>query len=236
MFAEAIRHRSRVRSPHAELQSCFAEDTFLTSTFPSTEPGAHDLAPIEKALSALDRSADETLPSLTLLEGQRAVLDSDPTKRSLVEPVMLRTRSIDEFKSWIGVSNAVCRARPEPNSYWDMPEARWSGRRVASPEEFTAQERADIERAGWVYLFCDSDLVADYREAIEYSRGMFEAAVYRIDALTVLPGARLQVGGAPAIVVCNRLELHAPGQIAMYTPCHAHFGSVRKFHSARSAT
>lgn len=191
-------------------------------------------AAIQEALARCDAARDIAPVSLSVERGQQRVLSSDPADASAVAPLMLTTTDVDLFKRWIGAPDESCRAHAETHQYWPLPTRAWSGRSVSSRRDFTAEEAADIERAGRVYLFGDSTLVRDYRDVIGLYHGTFEAAIYAMDELSVMPGARLSVVGAPAVLLCSKFDLHAPGQLVLHTPCHAHFGSVRKFCGAPS--
>ncbi|WP_322014705.1 hypothetical protein [Paraburkholderia sp. J12] len=226
MLVEAVKYRAPERSGRIE------EPALRFS--PADAASTGQMAAIRRALEQVDAALDLPAASLTLETGTRSCLSSNPADRSAVPPVLLKTHSADLYKHWIGVSDEIARAHPEATRYWPLPTRPWSGRAVSSPSGFTHDERIDIERAGHVYLFGDSRLVADYREVIELYHGQFEAAVYFIDELTVMPASRLDVVGAPAIVVCDKLDLYESGQIALYTACHTHFGSVRKFLGATS--
>lgn len=189
-------------------------------------------AAIQEALAQRDAAREQAPVSLSVACGQRRVLSSDPADASGVVPLMLSTTDIDLFKCWVGAPDESCRAHAATHRYWPLPSRPWSGRQVSSRGDFTAEEAADIECAGHAYLFGDSALVRDYRDVIGLYHGSFEAAVYRLNELSVMPGARLSVVGAPAVLLCAKFDLHAPGQLVLYTPCHAHFGRVRKFSGA----
>jgi hypothetical protein len=223
--------RSGRGSPLPEAAARQFDDAFLTGSFRPTVSGSEGLAEVTEEVTRL--GVQLSWQSLTVEPGQHLVLSTDPADHAAVQPVMLGTRSLATLKRWIGVDDATCRALPQDVRYWPLPAQRWSGRKVTDPRGFSAREQADIERAGHAYLFGDSELVEDYREVIELCRGPFEAAVYAFSDLSILPAGRLTITGAPAIVLCHSLDLHAPGQIAIYTPCHAHFGSLRKFPGAQ---
>jgi hypothetical protein len=191
-------------------------------------------AAIQAALAQCDAARDLAPVSLSVERDQHLVLSSDTADASAVTPLMLTTSDVDLFKRWIGVPDESCRAHEATHRYWPLPTRQWSGRKVSSRLDFTAEEAVDIERAGRVYLFGDSALVRDYRDVIGLYHGTFEAAIYAMNELSVMPGARLSVVGAPAVLLCSKFDLHAPGQLVLHTPCHAHFGSVRKFSGAQS--
>jgi len=190
-------------------------------------------AAIQAALAQCDAAQDLPPVSLSVERDQHLMLSSDSADASAVTPLMLTTSDVDLFKLWIGVPDESCRTHTRLQ-YWPLPTRRWSGRKVSSRLDFTADEAADIERAGHVYLFGDSALVRDYRDVIGLYHGTFEAAIYSMSELSVMPGARLSVVGAPAVLLCSKFDLHASGQLVLHTPCHAHFGRVRKFSGARS--
>ncbi len=140
-----------------------------------------------------------------------------------ITPRVISTTSIDEYKLWIGRSNDLA-----DDYAWEMPSKTWDYKSLKSKEELTKKEISDIEKAGWIYIFNDSNKVASYSKAIEGYYGNFEASLYHIRRLVIQPGARLIVKGDPSILLIDEMEIQGDGQLETYTICHATIGSLRK--------
>lgn len=148
--------------------------------------------------------------------------------KTALAPLLMRTQSVDEFKSWVGMNDIEFASNPALAGYWPLPEKPWNGRPVTDPQQLTGSERQEIEKAGRAYIFGDARAVASYRQVIELLGAPFEAAVYAARKVTIRPGGRLIVSGIPAILLFEEVELHAGGKIVTYTPCAATFGRLEK--------
>jgi acetyltransferase-like isoleucine patch superfamily enzyme len=111
---------------------------------------------------------------------------------------------------------------------WELPSRPWNPRPIARIDELTEEERADIERAGVVYIFGNSQLVAGYREIIEFCYAPFEAAVYVARKVTIHAGASLVVTGMPALLRFSELEIHPEGRLITYVACNGSFELIHK--------
>lgn len=180
------------------------------------------LAEVSRDLSIAPRQGR---PHLRVNAGNVLHLTTAPDAVSAVRPVMRRTASVDVFKRWVGVedSDDIANSRA-----WPLPSGPWNGRQVRSKQELSAEELADIEMAGRAYIFGCSDAVASYRPMIELVTRSFEVAVYAADRVTIAPGARLLVTGAPAVLLFNDVEIQDGGALHVNAVCRAVFGALRK--------
>jgi hypothetical protein len=167
-------------------------------------------------------------PSLVMEAGRHGVLTSDLREVSTLTPTVLRTSSVEEFKSWLGWGDRELLEWPGEPVRWELPSQPWSGRPVRSSADLTPAERADVEKAGWIYLFGDSRQVCDYRQLIELCHAPFELAVYAAPRLELLPGATLNVKDAPALLLFDEVVLHPGAQLATFTICRAMLGRLEK--------
>lgn len=142
---------------------------------------------------------------------------------SAIPPVWRRTGSLDTFKAWIGTGGGVVSLASLP-----VPAQPWSGRTFSLPQDLCVQERADIEMAGYAYLFGDSSRVASYRQAIEQVAGAFELAVYMAHDVRIEAGGVLRIHGAPALVLFERLQIVEGGRLLINVPSRVHVGEISK--------
>ena len=181
---------------------------------------------IGERLARFRLESDELTGSL-IVEADVDV-DLSSVYTSAIAPILMRTDSVDEFKSWVGTNDIEFSSNPALAGYWQMPEKPWSGRRVTDPQQLTGSERREIEKAGWAYIFGDARTVASYRSVIELLSAPFEAAVYAARKVTIHPGGRLIVTGVPTILLFEEVEIFQNGKIVAYTTCHATFGKLEK--------
>jgi hypothetical protein len=163
-------------------------------------------------LAAYGLDVHEPLPSLVIPAGKRIALSE------LMTPVLRTTADIAQYKEWIGLSDALAANDVPHDGLPALPRNPWpKGRIVASLDELTASELADVQAAANHYLWGDSRLVRSYKEALERFYGPFEAGVYVVSRLVIESGASLAVEGRPAVLLCDSLELHDGGSLALYT-------------------
>jgi len=166
-------------------------------------------------------SSVDAIPLINLGYNQTMRLTAGPD--SAIPGCKVCTSDIDEYKNWVGMPNETASDHP-----WIMPSKAWSGKRFQNKSELSAVEIADIEKAGWIYLFNDSSRVADYRQALQDFNETFEATVYHIKKLVIHPGARFIVEGSPAILLIDEVEIFEGGTFETYTICNAAIGSLSK--------
>jgi len=159
---------------------------------------------------------------------QTLELTSSRDSVSAISPVWRRTSHVDTFKSWVGVDDAACPGESVAQQYWPLPSRPWTGRSFADSQELSAQERADIEAAGYAYIFGDSSRVASYRSVIERLTGSFELAIYMAREVRIEAGAVLRIHGAPALVLFERLHIVEGGQLLVNAPSRIHVGEMIK--------
>jgi hypothetical protein len=181
---------------------------------------------ITEGLGRFQLEPDALTESLTIDADVDVTLTNEC--KTALAPLLIRTESVDEFKSWIGTNDIEFASNPALAGYWQLPEKPWNGRPVTDPQQLTSNERQEIEKAGWAYIFGDARTVASYRQVIELLSAPFEAAIYAARKVTIRPGGRLIVSGIPAILLFEEVELHARGKIVTYTPCAATFGKLEK--------
>lgn len=184
------------------------------------------MATLNQSPSALDQRKSffdikETGRDLLISIGETVVIGLEDNLD--VKPKILSTKSLDEYKLWIGRTND--RADNHP---WETPSKPWGGKEITSKTNLTQTEISDIEKAGWIYLFNDSNKVADYEKAIEQYQGAFKASLYHFRRIVIQPGGRLILKGNPALVLIDEMEIQGNGQFETYAICHTTIGSLRK--------
>jgi len=170
---------------------------------------------------SLDRSFDDTVAayglrssdaiSLTVPAGARLALSD------LATPVLRATADIAQYKEWIGLSDALVE-QETLEGLPALPKHAWpQDRIVGSLDDLTAEELADVQAAANTWLWGDSRLVRSYKGALERFYGPFEVDVYLVSRLIVEPGAALVVSGRPTALLCDSIELHDGGSLALHT-------------------
>jgi hypothetical protein len=190
---------------------------------------------IEQARASFGLDECNFVDALTVEGDSSCTLTSEAGQASAVLPIRISTGNIDVYKRWVGVDDDECPPDSAIARRWQLP-GPWRRRNIADISELAPDERADLEKAGWAYIFGHSKLVQSYRHVIEQFNAPFGAVVYPLRKLTVRPGGRLVVTGAPAVLLVDDVELHASGQIITYAVCRAHFGRLEKIDHANSGS
>ncbi|HTB12174.1 MAG TPA: hypothetical protein VK752_11410 [Bryobacteraceae bacterium] len=163
---------------------------------------------------------------VTIASGHKAYLHSDPAAASLIRPVILRTQSLDEFKSWMSVPDEVHRTHPAEME-WEIPSKPWNGRLIQK-QDLDSEERTALDLAYYAYVFGDSRRVESYREILENCFAPFEAAVYKASRVRIEAHGDLIVQGCAAILEFDDLIINAGGRLILNTPCNAAIGRLVK--------
>ena len=192
------------------------------STFYSQNCSLSSLTKIDDVLVELGLEKNNIPDSLIIDRNAQTHLSSDLNEQSAIIPKILTTNDLDQYKSWIGRDDAGI-----DNTQWILPTAPWEKRAISDFKELTTEEKENIEKAGWVYLFGNSTLVKSYREIIEFSNAPFEVAIYAARKVTIRSGSSLIVSGTPAILLFEELNIHLPGDLQIYTVCHAKIGTLQ---------
>ena len=150
----------------------------------------------------------------------KTVLLSEVAQR---KPELKGTASVKKYKEWLGRPNALADEYP-----WQMPSKEWSGKSFSSKDELTAEEKANIEKAGWIYVFNDSAKVDSYEDAIENYVGSFPALIYNISEVIINKGGRLVIDGDPAVLLIDEITLWNTGQVETRAVCHITCGKIKK--------
>lgn len=199
-----------------EKMVCPTENDLRKRGLISTLSSKQHLLARKKMLEIKDKPQD-----LLLLPGMTTIL-GEPNN-SPIKPTRISTRSVDEFKNWIGRPDELA-----DDYSWDMPSERWSGKLFKNKQELTEKEISDIEKAGWIYLFNDSQKVASYSKAIENYHGLFEADLYHLGTVVIQPGATLILKGFPSVVLISKLEIQESGTLIINSISQLTIGTLMK--------
>jgi hypothetical protein len=129
----------------------------------------------------------------------------------------LDTQDVDQFKAWIGVPDDLI-VEGQYLAPKKFPSGIWSPSLEGARETLTDAQWSDLESATQYYLFGNSALVSQYRQAIVRHWAPFEAAVYAASRIEILPGASVCVTGYPAALIFREVVIHHGGAIKLYTP------------------
>lgn len=127
----------------------------------------------------------------------------------------LWTADADVYRRWLAIA--------DPSAALDRTTLATLPSRIG---ELDADERHTLERIASAYLFADAEPWRDYKRAVEHAFGPFEAVVVVTDALTIAPGARLVVTGAPTILVATALDIADGGELTVQTFFNATIGTL----------
>ena len=181
---------------------------------------------IQRGTPGLDRRLEELgVPKRSLQRDlvvpAGAHLELSTERPSALEPQLRVTPSLEQYKQWIG---------RQDRAEHDLGAAPAPLRTELADDlqSLDADQLADLERAGQIYLFGDSRQVASYRRSLERLRGPFRAALYAARRVVIEVGARLSVSGDPAILLIEELVLQGSGQLVTTTPTHATFAHLEK--------
>lgn len=133
------------------------------------------------------------------------------------------TADVATYRTWLGVSDPRAAIAGEPA--YD-PAAL-----AAAPLHGAAA--AALARIARAYLFADVAPVARFAPAIEQHFGPFEAVVVVLRRLTIAPGARLVIAGAPTILVADCVDVHDGADVTLTTICHAALGVLTRHGALR---
>lgn len=167
-------------------------------------------------------------PLLEVGGGTKALLTTDPSGVSALEPRRIETDCIEEYKAWIGVDNETYRQGGASAHRWELPRRPWIGPSAGDPAELAVDELDDVQKALAAYLFADSAEVASYRRVLERLYAPFRAAIYAARAVRIEAGAQLTVVGLPAVLVFQQLDIVAGGQLRLMTVANARIGRLRR--------
>lgn len=87
--------------------------------------------------------------------------------------------------------------------------------------DMAPQDRRDVEKSYWAYIYGDSHQVESFRSILEHCYAPFNAAIYSASQVIVESGASLIVRGIPAILAFEELEIHQFGCLQIRTACNA---------------
>lgn len=146
----------------------------------------------------------------------------------LVAPRRVATRSLARYKSWVGTPDEYVDPATYPLGARQMPRGPWSDRPVSGLGDLTPEEAAEIEKAGYLYLFGYSPWVESYRGVLETCRAPFHAAVYHVGHLRLESRARLVVDGEPSVLVVDELVIEPAASLVTHTVCRAFLGRVER--------
>ncbi|MEO1370234.1 MAG: hypothetical protein AAFX50_23885 [Acidobacteriota bacterium] len=192
--------------------------------FRALRHGAPDL---DRRLRALGLGRALLDRDLVVPSGARLELTTATDAPSALAPRILETADLAVYKTWIGRADAGDHAA---HDFGPAP-APWRSATPSSVSELDADQLADLETAGRIYLFGDSSRVASYRGVLEALRGPFRAAAYAARRVVVEPGALLRISGDPAVVLFDELIVRDGGRLVTSTPTRATFGRLEKLQS-----
>ena len=181
------------------------------------------LTKIDDVLAEFGLEKNNISDSLIIDKDASMHLNSDLNQHSAIIPKILTTNDLDQYKSWVGRVDIGI-----DNTQWVLPTAPWKAKTISDFDELTVEEKENVEKAGWVYLFGNSALVKSYREIIEFSHAPFEVAVYAVRKVTIRSGGSLIVSGIPAVLLFEELNIHSPGNLQIYTVSHTKIGTLQK--------
>ena len=152
--------------------------------------------------------------------GSQVIFSTSLDGSNFYRPCFRQTNQFDQFKVWIGIPNEVCEQ--EVFSFArELPSKPWASDYLPEIGELTPLEQEDIEKAGYAYLFGDSQQVASYQGIIEKLHAPFEVAVWAIEKIRVEAGSSLIIqGDFPAVLIVRELEIVAGGNIQLCAPTH----------------
>ncbi len=175
-----------------------------------------------RADAPLDLPTAAAVARVVARAGQAVVLSD------LVAPRLAETPSLARYKAWVGTPDAYVDPARFPIGPQQLPREPWSQRPVAGLESLSLEEAAEIEKAGYVYLFGYSPWVESYRNVVEVCRGPFRAAVYHIGHLHLERGSRLLVVGEPSVLVVDEIVFEPGSSLVTTTVCRAFWGRVER--------
>jgi hypothetical protein len=132
------------------------------------------------------------------------------------------TADVATYRTWLRVSD---------------PRAAIAGELAYDPAALAAPlhgaAAGALARIARAYLFADVAPVARFAPAIEHHFGPFEAVVVVLRRLTIAPGARLVIAGAPTILVADCVDVHDGADVTLTTICHAALGVLTRHGAPR---
>lgn len=196
-----------------------SQQSLFVATASARPQGARNKARMEPS------HRDFGMGDLHVPEGTRMYLSTEPTEGAVAPTMIVHTNNLEEYKVWVGRPDSDMMAVDIP---WELPSRPWNLRPLAHVDELTQEERADLEKASAVYIFGNSQLVADYRKVIEVCYAPFSAAIYVARKVTIGAGASLVVTGMPALLRFSELEIHPEGRLITYAVCNATIDRLHK--------
>lgn len=170
----------------------------------------------------IDYFSDVHRGLFTVKAGSQVILSTTLDSANSYLPCFRHTNQLEQFKAWIGMPDALFQ---EGSLVFDreLPSEPWSSRHLTSATELTPREQEDLQKAGYAYLFGNSQLplVASYQSILEKLHAPFAVAVWAIEKIRVEAGSSLVVQGKlPAALILGELEIVAGGNIQLCAPTH----------------
>lgn len=156
----------------------------------------------------------------TVKAGSQAIFSTTLDRSTSYLPCLRQTNQFDQFKAWIGMPNELFEQ--EVFSFpKELPSKPWPSNYLPEINDLTTLEQEDIQKAGYAYLFGNSQLVDSYKAVIEKLHAPFEVAVWAIEKIRIEAGSSLIIqGDLPAVLIVRKLEIVAGGNIQLCAPTH----------------
>jgi hypothetical protein len=160
--------------------------------------------------------------------GSQVILSTTLDSSISYLPCLRQTNQFDQFKGWIGMPNELFEQ--EMFSFTkELPSKPWPSNYLPEINNLTPLEQEDIQKAGYAYLFGNSQLVDSYKAVIEKLHAPFEVAVWAIEKIRIEAGSSLIIqGGLPAVLIFGELEIVAGGNIQLCAPTHMMVQTLKK--------
>lgn len=166
---------------------------------------------------------------VTVRQAQLARLTAASPSESAITPVHMETRDIDRYKAWLGTPDETLGSVDAVVKHFDLPQQAWSRGADFDPADLREDERRDIERASWHYIFGYSPSVASYREAVERVYAPFTLSVFAARKVVVEAGGELLLPeGEPAVLLFEELEIKDGGHLCFMAPFNMTVRHLRK--------
>ena len=208
---------------------------------------AADSAAYEKRLSVYGLDASAIIQPDLIVPARTTMTLSGSGTQSFVRPRLLSTSDLDQLKTWIGIPDKLFetteldRSRIAlPTSVPPVAPAELAARRSLAPttveagrlvlagtaaEEaraaLPAEQLANLRTAAMAYIFGDSQLVANYKIAVEQFFPHFQIIFWPFLTITVNPGSILTIGPGQNVLFAWKIIIHQGGLV--YAP----FGNLK---------
>ncbi|MEB3311177.1 MAG: hypothetical protein VKJ02_13185 [Snowella sp.] len=165
---------------------------------------------------------------LTVKADSQVVLSTTLDRSTSYGPCLRQTNQFDQFKAWIGMPNALFEQGVFSFTQ-ALPSSPWPSNYFPESSRLTDLEKENIQKAGYAYLFGNSQLVASYKAVIEKLHAPFEVAVWAIEKIRIEAGSSLIIqGDLPAVLMVGELEIVEGGNITLYSPTNLTVQKLQK--------